>query len=416
MANIQPNEELVVNVEAVAANLGGVQEKTVTNFATVASAEVEEQTTNSITHIVEASEKSIAASQLQSSSSSTSQGNGNIEKTYKLTGTAWLDSNKDGMRTTDEQLLSGIIVRLVDSQSGAIQTSVTTDANGTYTFSGVKNGDYLVIFEYDTVKYTVTAYKKDGVDINVNSDAVTTKLEQDGKTRNGAITEVITISNGSVSGIDIGLVLADKFDLKLDKTITKVTTQSATGTQNDEYDNVTLAKTEIAAKHLYGSVVYVEYTITVSNEGDVAGYAKQIIDYMPEGMTFNSGLEANASWYTGSDGNLYSAELAERELKPGESASVKLVLTKQVTEENIGLTNNLAEIYEDYNIYGISDINSTPANKAQGENDIGSADVIVSIRTGGVIYMTIAIVAVIIVLTGIVTGIIVKRKNAKEEN
>ena len=77
------------------------------------------------------------------------------------------------------------------------------------------------------------AYKKDGVDINVNSDAVTTKLEQDGKTRNGAITEVITISNGSTSGIDIGLVLADKFDLKLDKTITKVTTQSATGTQND---------------------------------------------------------------------------------------------------------------------------------------------------------------------------------------
>lgn len=397
MANIQPNEELVVNVEAVAANLGGVQEKTVTNFATVTSAEVDEQTTNSITHIVEASEKSIAASQLQSSSSSTSQGNTNIEKTYKLTGTAWLDSNKDGMRTTDEQLLSGIIVRLVDSQSGAIQTSVTTDANGTYTFSGVKNGDYLVIFEYDTVKYTVTAYKKDGVDINVNSDVVTTKLEQDGKTRNGAITEVITISNGSVSGIDIGLVLADKFDLKLNKTITKVTTQSATGTKTDEYDNVTLAKTEIAAKHLYGSVVYVEYTITVSNEGDVAGYAKQIIDYMPEGMTFNSGLEANASWYTGSDGNLYSTELAERELKPGESASVKLVLTKQVTEENIGLTNNLAEIYEDYNIYGISDVNSTPANKAQGENDIGSADVIISAKTGETfIYISVIITTILL--------------------
>lgn len=397
MANIKPNEELVVNVEAVAANLGGVQEKTVTNFATVASAEIKEQTTNSITHIVEASEKSIAASQLQSSSSSTPQGNANIEKTYKLTGTAWLDSNKDGMRTTDEQLLSGIVVRLVDSQTGEIQTSVTTDANGTYTFSGITNGDYLVIFDYDTVKYTVTAYKKDGVDINVNSDVVTTKLEQDGKTRNGAITEVITISNGSISGIDIGLVLADKFDLKLDKTISKVTTQSATGTKNDEYDNVTLAKTEIAAKHLYGSVVYVEYTITVTNVGDVAGNAKQIIDYMPEGMTFNSGLEANSSWYTGSDGNLYSTELADRELKAGESAEIKLVLTKQVTGENIGLTNNLAEIYEDYNIYGISDTNSTPANKAQGENDIGSADVIISAKTGETfIYISVIITTILL--------------------
>lgn len=395
---INPNTEVLVTVQAVASVLNGVQEKTVTNTATVTAENNEPQKTNEITHIIENAGKSFVASSLQSSSSSNnSYGSSNIEKTYKLTGTAWLDSNKDGMRTTDEQLLSGIIVRLVDSQSGAIQTSVTTDANGSYTFSGVKNGDYLVIFEYDTVKYTVTAYKKDGVDINVNSDAVTTKLEQDGKTRNGAITEVITISNGSTSGIDIGLVLADKFDLKLDKTITKVTTQSATGTQNDEYDNVTLAKTEIAAKHLYGSVVYVEYTITVSNEGDVAGYAKQIIDYMPEGMTFNSGLEANASWYTGSDGNLYSAELAERELKPGESASVKLVLTKQVTEENIGLTNNLAEIYEDYNIYGISDINSTPANKAQGENDIGSADVIISAKTGETfIYISVIITTILL--------------------
>lgn len=129
----------------------------------------------------------------------------------------------------------------------------------------------------------------------------------------------------------------------------------------------------------------------------MAGYAKQIIDYMPEGMTFNSGLEANASWYTGSDGNLYSAELAERELKPGESASVKLVLTKQVTEENIGLTNNLAEIYEDYNIYGISDINSTPANKAQGENDIGSADVIISAKTGETfIYISVIITTILL--------------------
>lgn len=397
MANIKPNEELVVNVEAVAANLGGVQEKTVTNFATVSSSEVKEQNTNSITHIVEASEKSIAASQLQSSSNSTPQGNTNIEKTYKLTGTAWLDNNKDGMRTTDEQLLTGIVVRLVNSETGVIQSSVTTDASGSYTFSGVANGNYLVIFDYDTVKYTVTAYKKDGVDINVNSDAVTTKLEQDGKTRNGAITEVITISNGSISGIDIGLILADTFDLKLDKTITKVTTQSSTGTKNDEYDNVTLAKTEIAAKHLYGSVVYVEYTITVSNVGDVSGYAKQIIDYLPEGMTFNSGLKSNSSWYTGSDGNLYSTELADRELKAGESASVKLVLTKQVTGENVGLTNNLAEIYEDYNIYGISDTNSTPGNKAQGENDIGSADVIISAKTGETfIYISVIITTILL--------------------
>ena len=83
---------------------------------------------------------------------------------------------------------------------------------------------------------------------------------------------------------------------------------------------------------------------------------------------------------------------------------------------NTGNVNNTAEIEESYNELGLQDSNSTPGNNASGENDIGSADVIVSIRTGGVVYMTIGIIAVIIVLTGIVTGIIVKRKNAKEEN
>ena len=398
MANIKPKEELVVNIEAVASNLGGVQEKTVTNFATVSSEEIEERETNSITHIVEASEKSIVASKLQSSSSSSASGtNTNIAKTYKLTGTAWLDSNKDGMRSIGEELLTGIVVRLVNSETGVIQNSTTTDSNGTYTFSGITNGNYLVIFEYDTVKYTVTSYKKDGVEINVNSDAITTKLEQDGRTRNGAITDVITIANGSVSGIDIGLVLADTFDLKLDKAITKVTTQSAKGTVTDEYNNVKFAKTEVAAKHLSGATVYVEYAITVSNIGDVSGYAKKIIDYMPEGMTFNSSLEANSDWYTGSDGNLYSTALANRELKTGESATLKLVLTKQMTTENTGLVNNLAEVYEDYNIYGISDTNSVPANKAQGENDLGLADIAILIKTGeSFIYVSVIITTILL--------------------
>ena len=240
-------------------------------------------------------------------------------------------------------------------------------------------------------------YRKDRVGEHVNSDVVTTKLEQDGRTRNGAITDVVTISNGSVSGIDIGLVLADTFDLELEKTITKLTVQSAKGTTTNTYENVNLAKTEIAAKYISGSTVYVEYEMKVTNKGDVAGYAKKIVDYLPEGMTFNSSLEANSSWYTGTDGNIYSTAFAEKELAPGESATIKLVLTKQMTEENVGIVNNLAEIYDDYNIYGISDTNSTPANKAQGENDLGTADAVISVKTGEVfIHISVIITSMLI--------------------
>ena len=114
-------------------------------------------------------------------------------------------------------------------------------------------------------------------------------------------------------------------------------------------------------------------------------------------MEFNSAMDANKNWYTGTDGNLYSTYLANTELAPGQETSFELVLTKQMTEENTGIINNLVEIAKDYNIYGVSDKNSTPANRAQGENDIGSADTIILIRTGeALIYTSVIITTVIL--------------------
>ena len=106
----------------------------------------------------------------------------------------------------------------------------------------------------------------------------------------------------------------------------------------------------IAAKYLSSSTVYIEYNFKVSNVGEIAGNAKKIVDYIPSGMTFSSTL--NPDWYTGTDGNLYTTALADVELKPGETREIKLVLTKQMTEENTGLVNNVAEIAEDYNQCG----------------------------------------------------------------
>ena len=100
-----------------------------------------------------------------------------------------------------------------------------------------------------------------------------------------------------------------------------------------------------------------------------------------EGLT-NSSLEANKNWYTGTDQKLYTTALSNIELAAGQSIDIKLVLTKNMTSENTGPVSNLAEIYEAYNIYGVTDDNSIPANKAQGENDLGKADVIITVKTG----------------------------------
>ena len=61
-----------------------------------------------------------------------------------------------------------------------------------------------------------------------------------------------------------------------------------------------------------------------------------------------------------------------------------MILTKTINENNTGLINNTAEISEQYNELGLPDNNSTPNNKVQGENDMSSADIIFSIKTGKV--------------------------------
>ena len=393
-----------VIVTARARTIGNSLESTVENYGKLSEDDGPIKETNKITHIVEADESATSITDENRSERPNINQSGtntvkDIVKTYKVSGTAWLDGNGDGARGNDEERLSGVSAMLVNAETGVIVKSVKTDSKGEYNFAGVENGNYLVVFDYDTVKYTVTTYQKNGVEASINSDALTTKLEQSGKQRNGAVTDVITVKDSVVGNIDIGFIYADTFDLTLEKAITKITVQNAAGTTTNEFDYVKLAQAPIAAKHLSTSTVYIEYKFKVSNIGDISGYAKKIVDYIPEGMTFVSDL--NPDWYTGTDGNLYTTALEDVELVNGESRELTLVLEKKMTEENTGIVNNRAEIYEDYNIYGVSDSNSVPANNAQGENDLGLADAIITVRTGEV-FVHISVIITTILLGGIV--------------
>lgn len=393
-----------VIVTARAKTIGDSIESTVENYGNLSENDGPVTETNKITHIVESDGSTPTITEDNKSNNPNINQSGNtsvkdVVKTYKVTGTAWLDSNGNGARDNDEERLRGISAKLVNAETGIIVKSLETDSKGEYNFAGIENGDYLIVFDYDTVKYTVTTYQKAGVEVNINSDAITTKLEQAGRQRNGAVTDVITVKDSAVGNIDVGFILADTFDLRLEKFISKITVQNAAGTTTNEFDYEKLAQAPIAAKHLSTSTVYVEYKFKVTNAGDVSGFAKKIVDYIPEGMTFMSDL--NSDWYTGTDGNLYTTALEEVELATGESRELTLVLEKKMTEENTGIVNNRAEIYEDYNIYGISDANSVPANNAQGENDLGLADAIITVRTGEV-FVHISVIITTVLLGGIV--------------
>lgn len=79
-----------------------------------------------------------------------------------------------------------------------------------------------------------------------------------------------------------------------------------------------------------------------------------------------------------------------------------------MTQENTGTIINKAEISKHYNEYMLNDINSTPANRNEKENDMGRADVIISINTGNVV-LYISVIMSAIVAIGVGTYFIKKK-------
>lgn len=323
-----------------------------------------------------------------------------VEKTYSISGTAWLDENKDGIKDEKEKLLKGILVKIkqinkdnvaeyLKGEDGKEITAIT-DNEGKYEFKDLKTGKYIVEFEYNTKTYKLTPV--------TNKDSVpTAPTTSEGTT---VKTDTLNVTNENIENINIGLVLNSKFDLELNKYITKVTVQNNSGTTEYNYNNEQLAKVEIKAKQMASSTVLVEYQIEVKNNGAVPGTATVIADYLPKGLKFNS--EMNTNWYQGTDGNLYTEELKDIMLEPGESKQVKLVLTKAMTSNSTGTFTNAAEIYEDKNDFGLVDTNSTPANKEQKENDYSTAELIISTATGSpMMYIGIIITSMLILGGGI---------------
>ena len=121
--------------------------------------------------------------------------------------------------------------------------------------------------------------------------------------------------------------------------------------------------------------------------------------------------ELNKDWYQ-VDSNLCNSSLSNEKINPGESKEITLTLTKQMTENNTGTVNNLAEIAESYNEQGFKDIDSTEGNKVQGEDDMGSADLLLSIKTGQVATI-LFVVFIGIAIVGTVAYIIIKRVNKR---
>ena len=64
-------------------------------------------------------------------------------KKHSISGTVYLDQNRDKTKNTGDIAQSGVTVKLVDP-SGAVVATTTTDADGNYSFTGLNDGTYTV--------------------------------------------------------------------------------------------------------------------------------------------------------------------------------------------------------------------------------------------------------------------------------
>ena len=206
---------------------------------------------------------------------------------------------------------------------------------------------------------------------------------------------------------DFEKVIVKEFDLALRKWVTQAIVidkkgQTVTNTGHQPYDDPEqVVKVELNRKKLNEVTVKFKYSIRVINEGDIAGYAKEVTDYIPEGLKF---VAADNPGWTDKGNNVITTRLLENTLlQPGEFADIEVTLTWINNQDNMGLKVNTAEISEDYNDYNVPDRDSTPNNKKTGEDDIDDAPVMLSVSTGKVkTYFTLGFVVLITVAGGVV--------------
>lgn len=231
-----------------------------------------------------------------------------------------------------------------------------TDRNGYYSFSGLPSGNYYVKYTINCDKYTTTEKNKTDITnigdaslvdsdaqmienyINTEDDSddqADEETEEDSEVSEEenteeprvcyAVSNILTLNNDTVEQkhIDLGLRVRQDFDIKIRKYITNVTVTSNKGVKSYDYNKE--SKVQISIKNLKNTSFKVTYGIEIENNKYFPGTIGNIVETIPEGMTFNPNLIENDGWYE-SDGNLYYSYLNKTLIMPGEKYHLKIVL------------------------------------------------------------------------------------------
>lgn len=310
----------------------------------------------------------------------------------------WVMLDKDGMETTKVEDAQSIVTDYL-----SIEQEKTAGENLIKAFDPTT----MDTLDYKDVKVAFKVVEPATSDrIVINKAQISKECDEDEndvKDRDSTPDEWIEGEDDQ----DIEKVKVQYSDLSLRKWVTqsiviedgqeKVTETGHTA----EDDPEAVAKVDLKKSKINNVIVKFRFKIRVKNEGTIAGYVKEIKDYIPDGLKFLE--EDNPLWKKVDEKTITTDQCKDVLLKPGDTTEVEVLLTWINGEDNMGVMDNWAEISKDYNEYGSPDIDSTPDNNKKGEDDIDDAPVMVTVQTGEVArYTGIAIVVLTILTTGVV--------------
>lgn len=329
----------------------------------------------------------------------------NLNKEYR-----WVMYDKDGKETTDVKNAVKLTTDYLSKEQGEARMAANSELKENpallTAFDGTKeisdtNPDYA------DVKIAFKVTEPNGSSkILVNSAQITDDTDKNGKD----VDDIDSTPDKWIDGEDDQdkeYIKLTEFDLALRKWVTQAIviengkeTVTQTGHKAED-DPEQVVKVELNRKKLNSVTVKFRYSIRVTNEGDIAGYAKQIKDYIPEGLKFDA--KDNPDWKDEGNNIITTRKLENTLLQPGQSAEVEVLLTWKNNKNNLGLKVNTAEISEDYNEKHVHDKDSTPNNKVPGEDDIDDAPVLLSISTGAAkLYIALSCTVLVTLAGGIV--------------
>ena len=206
---------------------------------------------------------------------------------------------------------------------------------------------------------------------------------------------------------DIEKVKVQYFDLSLRKWVTQaIVTENGEekiieSGHKAEDDPEDVVKVDLKKSKINKVTIKFRYKIRVKNEGNIAGYAKELKDYIPNGLKFVP--EDNPLWKQIDEKTITTDQTKDILLQPGDTTEVEVVLTWINDSENFGVMDNWAEISKDHNDFNSPDIDSTPDNNKKGEDDIDDAPVSVGVQTGQIkTFTTIGLAVLVILSSGVV--------------